>query len=97
MQNPRNIADFCIFGENKNENSCWNKKELNSIFKQLESVSAIEQVPGGYYLTRNLDNAFRNVVYHDKKPMDVMFDYVYKINTELTDKRQELGLDTLQK
>lgn len=79
------------------ENSCWNKKELNSIFEQLKSVSAIEQVPGGYYLTRNLDNAFRNAVYHDKKPMDVMFDYVYKINTELTDKRTELGLDTPQK
>lgn len=72
--------------------SCWNKRELSSIKKQLKTISAIEQVPGGYYLTRNLDNAFRNAVYYDKKPMDVMFDYVYKINAELTDKRKELGL-----
>lgn len=76
------------------QNSCWNRDELTLLNRQLEEVSAIEQVPGGYYLTRNLDNAFRNVVYHDKKPMDVMFDYVYKINTELTDKRSELGLTT---
>jgi len=74
--------------------SCWNKEELSIITEQLELVSAVEQVPGGYYLTRNLDNAFRNAVYYDKKPMDVMFDYVYKINGELTDKRKELGLDT---
>lgn len=76
------------------QQSCWNSKELEKITKQLESVSAIEQVPGGYYLSRNLDNAFRNAVYYDKKPMDVMFDYVYKINGELTDKRKELGLNT---
>ncbi len=76
------------------QNSCWNRDELALLNTQLKEVSAIEQVPGGYYLTRNLDNAFRNVVYHDKKPMDVMFDYVYKINGELTDKRDELGLPT---
>jgi len=74
--------------------SCWNKDELEIITQQLESISAVEQVPGGYYLTRNLDNAFRNAVYYDKRPMDVMFDYVYKINGELNDKRKELGLET---
>ena len=43
-------------------------------------------------MARNLDNAFRNAVYYNKKPMDVMFDYVYKINGELTEKRKELGI-----
>ncbi len=77
-------------------NSCWNKKELEVLTKQLETVSAVEQVPGGYYLSRNLDNAFRNAVYYNKKPMDVMFDYVYKINGELSSKRSELGLPTAE-
>lgn len=77
-------------------NSCWNKKELEILTKQLETVSAVEQVPGGYYLSRNLDNAFRNAVYYNKKPMDVMFDYVYKINGELSSKRSELGLPTAE-
>ena len=79
---------------NKNalKDSCWSRAELATILKQLESTSAIEQVPGGYYLARNLDNAFRNAVYYNKKPMDVMFDYVYKINGELTEKRKELGI-----
>ena len=77
-------------------NSCWSKKELEVLTKQLESVSAVEQVPGGYYLSRNLDNAFRNAVYYNKKPMDVMFDYVYKINGELSSKRSELGLPTAE-
>ena len=74
------------------ENSCWSKHELSVITEQLKSVSALEQVPGGYYLTRNLDNAFRNAVYYDKEPIDVMFDYVYKINNEIIAKRTELGL-----
>lgn len=73
--------------------SCWNREELKVILQQLETVSAVEQVPGGYYLSRNLDNAFRNAVYYNKKAMDVMFDYVHKINNELTDKRKELGLN----
>ena len=43
-------------------------------------------------MTRHLDNAFRNVVYNAKDPMDMLFDYVYKIDRELTEKRQEFGL-----
>ena len=59
---------------------------------QLAESSAIEQVPGGYLMARHLDNAFRNVVYNAKDPMDMLFDYVYKIDRELTEKRQEFGL-----
>lgn len=74
------------------QKSCWSREELKVMLEQLETVSAVEQVPGGYYLSRNLDNAFRNAVYYNKKAMDVMFDYVHKINNELIEKRKELGL-----
>ncbi len=76
--------------------SSWPKKELNVLTAQMEESSALEQVPGGYFLSRHLDNAFRNVVYNGKEPMDMLYDYVYKIDRELTEKRQEFGLPTAE-
>ncbi len=77
-------------------NSLWGSKESAILKEQMKQLSAVEQVPGSYYLTRNLDNAFRNAVYYNQNAMDVMFDYVHKINGELTEKRTELGLDIHQ-
>lgn len=76
--------------------SLWTKGEKAILMKQMEQLDDVEPVPGSYYLGRNLNNAFRNVVYYDKKTMDVMFDYVYKINGELSEKRAELGLKTVK-
>lgn len=72
--------------------SSWSAEDMRMLQAQLAESSAIEQVPGGYLMTRHLDNAFRNVVYNAKDPMDMLFDYVYKIDRELTEKRQEFGL-----
>lgn len=76
------------------EQSLWSKAERSVLIDQMQYLNDVEVVPGSYYLGRNLNNAFRNVVYYDKKTIDVMFDYVYKINGELTEKRVELGLET---
>ena len=76
--------------------SSWSRDSMAILKRQMESLDAVEQVPGGYFLTRHLDNAFRNVVYDEKKPMDMIFDYVYKINQELTEKRHEFGLPTTE-
>lgn len=72
--------------------SSWPREELTLLTVQMAESSALEQVPGGYFLSRHLDNAFRNVVYSGKEPMDMLYDYVYKIDRELTEKRQEFGL-----
>ena len=72
--------------------SLWDKESKEILARQMQSLSALEQVPGGYFLTRHLDNAFRAVVYKGKKPMDVLYDYVYKIDRELAEKRKEFGL-----
>lgn len=76
--------------------SLWTKDEKTILLNQMEQLDDVEPVPGSYYLSRNLNNAFRNVVYYDKKTMDVMYDYVYKINGELNEKRIELGLETIE-
>lgn len=74
--------------------SSWSKANMQVLLTQMESLDAVEPVPGGYFLTRHLDNAFRAVVYRQKRPMDTLFDYVYKIDQELTEKRREFGLST---
>lgn len=76
------------------ENSNWTSDQKDVIIEQKRQLSAVEPVPGGYYLSRNLDNAFRNVVYHGMSPTDAMYEYTYEINSELTKKRLEFGLET---
>lgn len=75
------------------ESSNWTSDQKDMIIEQKRQLSAMEPVPGGYYLSRNLDNAFRNVVYNGMSPTDAMYEYTYEINSELTKKRREFGLD----
>lgn len=78
------------------ENSSWNTSEKTVIKEQKSSLSAVEPMPGGYYLERNLNNAFRSVVYKGASPTDAMYEYTYKINSEFTKKRKEFGLKTME-
>ena len=50
----------------------------------------IPEVPGGYYVSRCLDNAFRSVVYDGDNPRKVFEKQVEIINSELERKRLEL-------
>ena len=70
----------------------WSTAEYAELSAQLESARGIEQVPGSYYLSRHITNAFRQVVLHDKDAKDTLLDYVYIINEEITNKRKEFHL-----
>lgn len=73
--------------------SSWSK-EIKEVFnKQMNHLTAVENVPGSYFLSRNVTNAFRAVVYKDVDPTDALYDYTDKINRELSQKREEFGLD----
>ncbi len=76
------------------QSSNWTREQRNLINGQREHLTAIEPVPGGYYLSRNITNAFRNVVYNGMSPTDALFEYTHKINAEIDKKREEFGLDT---
>ena len=70
----------------------WSADNLKLLQEQLAHTTAIEQVPGSYFLSRHLNNSLRHIVYNGKDPLDMQYDYVYKINGELTEKREEFGL-----
>lgn len=73
--------------------SSWPKACKEIFSKQMNELTAVENVPGSYFLSRNITNAFRAVVYKSVDPTDALYDYTYKINQELTQKRKEFGLE----
>ena len=71
----------------------WSVTEYGALQTQLAASRGVRQVPGCYYLSRHLTNAFRQVVQHDKDPKDTLLDYVYTINGEITSKRREFHME----
>lgn len=71
----------------------WTRDELEALNAQWSEVRQIRQSPAQYYVTRNISNAFRKVVYQYENPRDVIYRYSQEINDELVRKREELGLE----
>ena len=74
----------------------WSREEYDSLLTQMETVMAVPQVPGGYYLQRVLNFAF-NRVYNSsgeqtmaENPVEVITEYIPELNQEIERKRKEL-------
>ena len=74
-------------------NMTWSSSEYKELFKQMENVDNVPQVPGSYYLTRIIAFAFNRVYNNDENPKEVIGDYIKELNDELTRKRAEFGLE----
>jgi ABC-type glycerol-3-phosphate transport system substrate-binding protein len=72
----------------------WSIKEMNTLNSQWMNVKAIPEVPGGYFTSRHLNNAFRRVLSFNENPKETLLDYVNKINGEISAKRKEFRLDS---
>lgn len=71
----------------------WDWEMEQNLTKQLESVKAMPEVPGGYFTPRNFDFAFRDIVYNDKNIRQTMLSYAKQIDREIQNKREEYNLD----
>lgn len=69
----------------------WSSAEYAVISEQMKSLVAVEEVPGGYFTPRHIDNAFRAVVYSGEDAFDTLLDYVRYIDDELQAKQAEFG------
>lgn len=74
----------------------WPVKDYKALMEQWQWVKGIPEVPGGYFTPRHITNAFRRVVYQKEDPRESLLDYVITINDELTSKRLEFGLETME-
>ncbi len=71
----------------------WPVAVISQLEAQWPSVRGIPEYPGGYFLGRHLDNAFRRVVFRGDDPRETLLDYVDVINDEIWLKRKEFGLE----
>lgn len=72
----------------------WTSEEKNNIGKQFESLVAVPNHPGSYYLARYVNFAFLAAYNEGKDASDSLNEYVATINKELTRRRQEFGMLT---
>ncbi|MEA5014514.1 MAG: extracellular solute-binding protein [Candidatus Limiplasma sp.] len=71
----------------------WKAQERESLLEQRSQVWDVEQLPGNYFTDRNIQFAFRRVVYYYENQRETLFEYNKEINKEIVRKRQEFGLE----
>ena len=75
------------------ENLAWSQSELAILQAQRDQTRSNNEVPGGYYTTRQVVNAIRKVVNDSEIPRETLLDYNQALNDEIAKKRKEFGLD----
>lgn len=73
----------------------WTTSEVTNIKAQFENLSAVREYPGGYIISRYIEFSFLEVYNDNADPVESLLKYVVTINTELTRKREEFGLATM--
>ncbi len=74
----------------------WTEAELEQLGKQMEHLAAIPNYPGRYIVERYTQFAFLDAFNDNADPVVEMQSYIKTINTEITRKRAEFGLETLE-
>ncbi len=71
----------------------WSGNELESLLSVFDNIYDLEEIPGGYYSSRNIDNAFKEVVYNNENARETLNYWNDKTNDEIIRKRKEFGLE----
>lgn len=74
------------------KNLPWKEEEKQQLIAQRAHVKDLREVPGSYFVSRCIDNAFRDVIYDSENAREVFNREVQSINREIERKRKELGL-----
>jgi ABC-type glycerol-3-phosphate transport system substrate-binding protein len=74
----------------------WSTNDLNNILAQFNKLAAVPEMPGGYIIGRYVSFAFLNAYNNHADPVESLLDYIDDINKEITRKRKEFNLDTLE-
>lgn len=71
----------------------WKDEQKAALAAQRAWVKDLREVPGSYFVSRCIDNAFRAVIYDSENAREVFNREVQSINREIERKRKELGLE----
>lgn len=73
----------------------WTADERKELEEQFDWLRATPELPGGYIISRYVEFAFLGAYTDDKDPVESMLEYIDAINSELTRKRNEFDLPSL--
>ena len=77
-------------------NMNWNSEELETLMAQFNNLTATPEYPGSYIITRYVDFAFLAAYNDNADPVESMLSQYIFINKEISRKRAEFDLDTLE-
>lgn len=89
-------AEFPVANVNAISNGSLSSEFKEVVLSLLDDLQAEPQVPGGYMTGRVIKNAFVSVVSNNVDPVDTLYLQLDDINTEITNKRTEFGLNTAE-
>jgi ABC-type glycerol-3-phosphate transport system substrate-binding protein len=75
----------------------WTKKDLGILMEQWEKVVEVNEIPGSYYLTRALDQAFWNVTNGQATSKDAILEWSMVADNEIKRKIEEYGTQPKEK
>lgn len=78
------------------ESMPWTPDEYAEVSKQFENLASIPNYPGYYILGRYTEFAFLSAYNDDADPKTELLSYINIINKEITRKREEFKLETLE-
>ena len=74
----------------------WTSREYKQLMSQMEKTTAITQYPGTYILARYTNFAFLDAYNNHADPAQSLLGHINAINKEITRKRTEFNLETLE-
>ena len=80
---PANLEAF--------QGSLWSDEEKALLLQQWKNVVEVPEIPGGYYVSRNIDNAFRQVFYNGENARDTLNYWMNAVDEELARKQLQLA------
>ncbi len=70
----------------------WSYNNLETLLSQWSKVKEIPEVPGGYYVSRAIDQAFWNVTNASENPKDMLLKWTDVAQNEIDRKRQQYNI-----
>ena len=74
----------------------WTNKERSALISQFQNLASIPNYPGSYIIGRYTKFAFLSAYNDGAEPVSELLSYITIINKEITRKRAEFGLETLE-
>lgn len=74
----------------------WSSSEYKSLKAQFDALTAVPNYPGSYIIGRYTNFAFLSAYNEKASPSEALLSYIIAINKEISRKREEFNLETLE-